>query len=217
MGLSIQNKAKEKTALLSLGLSVVVGVLLVAWPFVYAYINSSIIALGEFDDATPPAALVVAPEWIPAPPERLVIPAIAVDTAIELVGLASDGTATMGVPSRVDTVGWYKHGVRPGMRGSAVIAGHRSGKGVPEAVFYDLRTLEIGDEVVIMSADRIEDIFQVVRIETYDFDADTAEVFVSNDGTARLNLITCGGEWLPDEKVFDQRVVVFTELVTDVE
>lgn len=172
--------------------------------------------------APPPETLsaVIANEqgiWIPELPVRLVIPRIDVDAAVQYVGLAPSGTGEMDIPSNFTDVGWYKEGVRPGMRGSAVIAGHLNGKGVPKAVFYDLDTLEVGDEVVVMSAERVEDIFRVVKVETYDYDEETVEVFLSDDGTARLNLITCGGLWLTEEQRYSQRTVVFTELVTDVE
>lgn len=156
-------------------------------------------------------------EWIPELPVRLVIPAIEVDAEVQYVGLAESGTGEMAVPDNFTDVGWYAHGIRPGMKGSAVMAGHFNGKKTPQAVFYDLHTLEAGDEVIIMSADRIEDIFYVVRVETYDYDAATTDVFVSTDGKKRLNLITCGGDWMPDTKLYNKRTVVFTELLTDVE
>lgn len=156
-------------------------------------------------------------EWIPELPVRLVIPTIGVDAAVQYVGLSPRSTGEMGVPSNFTDVGWYEPGVRPGMKGSAVIAGHYNGRKVPQAVFYDLKALDVGDEVVIMSAERIEDIFYVVKVETYDHDAPTTDVFVSTDGKARLNLITCAGDWLADEKVYNKRTVVFTERMTDVE
>jgi len=156
-------------------------------------------------------------EWIPELPVRLVIPAINVDASIQYVGLAPSGTGEMDVPSNFTDVGWYMHGVRPGMQGSAVITGHYNGKEIPEAVFYDLDTLQIGDEVIVLSAERIEDIFQVVKIASYDYDSPTTEVFISTDGKKRLNLITCSGAWLPEENLYNKRTVVFTELLTDVE
>lgn len=156
-------------------------------------------------------------EWIPELPVRLVIPAIEVDALVQLVGLDESGTGAMGVPDNFTDVGWYKDGVRPGMKGSAVIAGHYNGKNTPQAVFYDLNTLEIGDEVVLMSAERVEGIYFVVKIESYDYDAPTTDVFISTDGRKRLNLITCGGDWMADQKLYNKRTVVFTELITDVE
>ncbi len=156
-------------------------------------------------------------EWIPELPVRLVIPTIGLDAAVQYVGLDQNGTGEMAVPSNFTDVGWYKDGVRPGMRGSAVMTGHYNGKGIPEAVFYDLDMLDVGDEVVIMSAERIEDIFSVVRVEIYDYNEAATDVFVSTDGKKRLNLITCSGKWLADEQRYDKRTVVFTELLTDVE
>jgi sortase A len=155
--------------------------------------------------------------WIPELPVRLVIPTIGVDAEIQYVGLAEDSTGEMAAPSNITDVGWYAGGVRPGMDGSAVIAGHYNGTHAPKGVFYDLHTLQPGDEVVVMSADRIEDIFYVVKVETYNYDDPTTEVFISADTKSRLNLITCGGKWLSDEKSYDKRTVVFTELLTDVE
>lgn len=156
-------------------------------------------------------------EWIPELPVRLVIPTIDVDAVVQYVGLDEDGTGAMGVPDNFTDVGWYKEGVRPGMEGSAVMAGHYNGKNTPRAVFYDLDTLQVGDEVVVMSAERIEDIYFVVKIETYDYDELTTDVFISTDGKKRLNLITCAGDWMPESKLYNKRTVVFTELLTDVE
>jgi len=154
-------------------------------------------------------------EWISELPVRLIIPAIAVDAHVQHVGVVADGSGNMDIPSNFSDVGWYEPGTRPGMIGSAVIAGHYNGKNVPRAVFYDLDKLQIGDEIIIKSAKRIEDIFQVVRIEAYDYDAVTTEIFLSHDGQRRLNLITCGGIWLPDVGMYDRRVVIFATSVMD--
>lgn len=156
-------------------------------------------------------------EWIPELPVRLVIPTLGVDATVQYVGLDSSGSGEMAVPSNFTDVGWYKDGVRPGMDGSAVIAGHYNGKGVPEAVFYNLQTLHVGDEIVIMSERRVEDIFTVVEVRSYEYDEAATEVFQSSDGIARLNLITCGGQWLSEEQRYDKRTVIFAELLTDVE
>lgn len=164
---------------------------------------------------TIPAQLLPTAE-LPARPARLLIPAIAVDAAVQYVGLESDGSGAMAVPSNFTDVGWYKHGVRPGTQGSAVIAGHYNGKDIPEAVFYDLDALRIGDEVTIMNASNtIERSFRVVKIASYEYDVPTTDVFISNDGRERLNLITCGGRWLAEVNRYDTRTVVFTERMVD--
>lgn len=160
------------------------------------------------------AEVVTPAEQIPELPVRLVIPAIDVDAQVQHVGLDVAGTGEMAVPSNFTDVGWYKEGVRPGMLGSAVIAGHYNGKGIPEAVFYDLSELEVGDEIFVMSAEKLESAFVVVEIATYDYDAETTEIFTNADGAARLNLITCSGQWLSGEAQYNQRTVVFTELLS---
>lgn len=147
-------------------------------------------------------------------PVQLVIPSIGVAAQVQTVGLADGGSGEMGVPDNFTDVGWYQYGPRPGMVGSAVIAGHLNGKGVPEAVFFDLGDLDIGDRVSIIAQDGSTLTFEVVQMRTYTYDAPTDEVFVSTDGKVRLNLITCAGSWVQDEKLYDKRTVVFTELVS---
>jgi hypothetical protein len=46
----------------------------------------------------------------------------------------------------------------------------------------------------------------------YNADDDTNEVFNNNDGVF-LNLITCAGSWDKDKQNYDQRRVIFTELI----
>lgn len=147
-------------------------------------------------------------------PVRLIIPAIQLSAAVQSLGLDANGTGDMAVPTNFTDVGWYELGTRPGMSGSAVIAGHYNGKNTREAVFYDLNTLQIGDEVLIVTEASTTQVFIVVRIETYAYDAYAGEVFFSTDGKQRLNLITCGGVWMPENKLYDKRTVVFTELRT---
>ena len=56
--------------------------------------------------------------------------------------------------------------------------------------------------------------FKVVRLAIYDYTASTTDVFSGDASLARLNLITCAGDWIPNQKIYNQRVVVFTELTT---
>jgi LPXTG-site transpeptidase (sortase) family protein len=146
-------------------------------------------------------------------PIRISIPAIGVDTPVEHVGLAGNGSGEMGTPLNALHAGWYDRGPRPGDPGSAVIDGHSTGRGVREAVFYSLGDLQPGDEIHVMDSARTTRTFMVTRIETYDYTASTNEIFMSGDGASYLNLITCSGSWLPTTKRFDKRIVVFSEFV----
>ncbi len=154
---------------------------------------------------------------VSAVPLRLRIPRIGVDATIQSVGLTTDGSGEMAVPTNFTDVGWYEKGPRPGALGSAVIAGHYNGRNVPRGVFFDLHRLETGDHVLVTDEARVTHTFKVVAVRTYTHDAPTAEVFVGTDMSARLNLITCAGNWLSALRVFEERTVVFTELVSESE
>ncbi|MEK7611879.1 MAG: class F sortase [Patescibacteria group bacterium] len=149
----------------------------------------------------------------PAEPIRLSIPIIGVDAAIQSVGLSKTGNGTMGIPSNFTDVAWYNGGVRPGTPGSAVIAGHLDGIKVPQAVFYNLKNLKPDDLVEVIDKEGRIFKFMVVEIKTYDYNAPAGDIFSGDSTKARLNLITCGGNWIKSKKLYDKRIVVFTELV----
>lgn len=146
-------------------------------------------------------------------PVRLLIPAIKVKAKVQTVGLVPNGVSEMSVPDNFTDVGWYGLGTLPGQPGSAVMVGHLNGKGVTEAVFYDLDQLVKGDQVIV--SDRFGQllIFTVVAVKIYDFDAPTQDIFLGDKSKVRLNLITCSGDWLVEKKLYDKRTVVFTELI----
>ena len=154
---------------------------------------------------------------VPSSPVRLRIPAIGVDAHVQSVGLAWQGTGDMGIPTNFTDVGWYKDGPLPGAPGSAVIDGHLDGKDVPQAVFYNLGKLRAGDLVEVEGEDGKTLQFRVLETKLYDYNAPTTDVFSSDVSKSRLNLITCAGDWDKSQKLYNKRVVVFTELVPNVQ
>ncbi len=148
-------------------------------------------------------------------PVRLRIPAIGVDAAVQSVGLSWRNDGTMAVPSNFTDVAWYNKGPNPGMPGSAVLAGHLDGKDVPQAVFFRLGDLKRDDLVEVTDEDGKKVQFRVIETKTYDYNAETSDIFANDGSKTRLNLITCGGNWDKTKKIYDKRVVVFTEKVSD--
>lgn len=143
-------------------------------------------------------------------PTYLNIPSINVSAAIYYVGLTSDGSMDikMGDLSRV---AWYQFGPRPGEIGSAVVAGHYGWSGTQGSVFNDLHNLKTGDSVLVTDTNGATIKFIVRETKMYDLDADTHDIFTSNDNKAHLNLITCYGTWLKSKKTYSNRLVVFTD------
>jgi LPXTG-site transpeptidase (sortase) family protein len=201
--------------LLSLG----VGLLSAGLSVFFQVRSQTIQGIQENNTPSPPTAILStiglgSSFEMPGKPVRLVIPAIGVDAAIQSVGLFWNGNGEMGIPTNFTDVAWYNGGPRPGMPGSAVIDGHLDGKTIKKAVFYDLGNLKSGDLVEVLDTSGKTLWFQVVRLATYDYNATSTDVFSGDASKARLNLITCAGNWIKNKKLYNKRVVVFTELVT---
>lgn len=145
----------------------------------------------------------------PGLPMRLKIPAINVDAAVESVGITSTGD--MGTPKGPTGVAWYKNGPRPGEVGSSVIDGHFGWENGIPAVFDNLYKLHKGDKVYVSDAAGVTYTFVVNESKSYDPKADTAGVFLSSDGKAHLNLITCEGAWNKTQKSYSNRLIVFAD------
>ena len=143
-------------------------------------------------------------------PTRLSIPKLEVDAYVERLGITATGN--MASPNGFSNVSWYKYGTIPGATGSAVMAGHDNGIYVP-GVFRRLNEMRIGDDVYVVSENGKQLHFRVTDIEVYPYDEAPLERIFNTTDKSRLNLITCTGEWLPNLKMSDQRLVVYTELV----
>ncbi len=143
-------------------------------------------------------------------PVRLQIPAIRVDAAIEQVGLTANGD--MDTPKDYDNTGWYTPGSRPGDPGNAVIAGHVDSK-TDIAVFWYLRDLRPGDEIVVVGDDGIARRFVVTLTEAYvRAAAPLTRIFGPTSG-AHLNLITCAGDFDRKKGAYDKNLVVYADYV----
>ncbi len=143
-------------------------------------------------------------------PLRLTIPTLKIDTAIESVGMTSQGA--MGVPKNIGNVAWFNLGPKPGEEGSAVIAGHLDWYGRLKAAFKNLNKLKPGDKMYVKNSQGKTISFVVREIRTYKSDADATAIFSSETGT-HLNLITCAGVWNKAKKSYTKRLVIFTDLL----
>ena len=142
-------------------------------------------------------------------PVRLKIPSINVDATFEYVGLTEEGA--MDVPKGPGNVAWFKLGTIPGERGSAVIAGHSGYKNNKMGVFDNLYKLRKGDKLYVEDEKGDITTFVVSKIQIYNSKANAGDVFISSDGKAHMNLITCTGFWNEAERTHSSRLVVFTD------
>ncbi len=142
---------------------------------------------------------------------QLTIPAIKVNAPVKALGLTSDGK--MAVPDNFTEVAWYSLGTTPGQNGNAVMAAHvDNGSSIP-GVFKHLSSLKIGDDIYVTDTNGATLHFRVNATKVYDYrTTDTDEVFGRSDA-AHLNFITCHGTFMPALNTYNERLVVFTELV----
>lgn len=150
---------------------------------------------------------------VAARPERLIIPSLQIDALVQQVGVKANGA--MATPKNFTDVGWYKYGTIPGQEGSAVIAGHvDNGLALP-GVFKHLSDLKIGDELYVQTIDGSKLRFVVQDIQKYSHTAVPTEEVFNARGAAHLNLITCDGTWIPTDKTYDKRLIVYSTLAAD--
>jgi LPXTG-site transpeptidase (sortase) family protein len=145
----------------------------------------------------------------PLLPTRLVVPALGIDAAVERVKVKDDGS--MANPKSFKTVGWYELGAKPGEPGNAVLAGHvNNGIGL-SGVFARLGEVEIGERVVVQGEGR--ELAYVVTAKTqYITDQAPLEDIFTLTGPSGLVLITCEGDWDPESRSYDRRLVVVARL-----
>jgi hypothetical protein len=135
------------------------------------------------------------PPALQGAPTRLRVGAIGVDTTLETLHLAKDGSLTP--PKDFARAGWYADGTAPGDQGPALIAGHVDSKRGP-AVFYKLREMEPGDRIDVIRGN-VTVHFTVVSTSWYPKTNFPADLVYGPTPDRQLRLITCGG-------VFDHRL-----------
>ncbi|HLQ30991.1 MAG TPA: class F sortase [Ktedonobacteraceae bacterium] len=145
-------------------------------------------------------------------PSRLIIPTIGINALVEPLGILPNGDLATPVRNPWEDVGWYNGGPHPGEHGSAVIDGHLDRpRGYP-AVFWRLRNLQVGSQVLVVNSDGKTLHFQVTSIAYYTPQSAPIQDIFGNSGGTYLNLITCAGDWIPTQHQTALRLVVYTSL-----
>ena len=139
-------------------------------------------------------------------PARIRIPAIDVDTKVIALGQQRDGS--LETPEDFALAGWWRGGPRPGAPGAAVIAGHVDSRRGP-AVFYELRALAVGEEILVEDKDGDTESFTVERLVQVPKDEFPTDLVYGYTRTPSLRLITCGGAFDRSVRSYRDNIVVF--------
>ncbi|MBO0705408.1 MAG: class F sortase [Candidatus Dormibacteraeota bacterium] len=124
---------------------------------------------------------------------------------VEKVGVDAQGN--IGVPSAPTNVAWYDRGPAPGQPGDAIINGHVDWTTGP-AVFANLRALQPGDGITVVTQSGQQLPFKVTGSKAYDANTRPPADLFATSGPPRISLITCTGPWDVGRKQYQQRLVV---------
>lgn len=147
-----------------------------------------------------------------AKPYSFTVPSLNLTVPVETVGLTSNGD--MDVPASETSLGWYENGAFPGNAGPAVLAGHT---GLPEkpSPFRKLESLKKGDTIKVKDVAGTTASFQIIETATYTPESAPRERIFGATTTARLAIITCSGEWIPKQKTYSHRLVLYSVRTSD--
>lgn len=123
----------------------------------------------------------------------------------------------MAAPDGPDIVGWFSMGPRPGQRGNVLMDGHvdwadRQTGIARTAVFYPLRNVQLGQDVVIDSDGR-RHTYRIRDTRLYAFDDASALSVLQPTSDAVVTLITCEGTFDRGAHNYSHRRVIIAGLV----
>lgn len=139
------------------------------------------------------------------------IPTLGIENVmVESVGL--NDKKAMDIPKDENNAAWYNLGAKPGELGNAVIAAHYDNKDGSPSVFYDIKKLKPGDELIVKDKNGKDLTFAVTDVKTYELEKFPLQEVFGASSKARLNLITCEGTFNTKSRLYSHRLVVFSEL-----
>jgi LPXTG-site transpeptidase (sortase) family protein len=147
----------------------------------------------------------VAPEL----PRMISIPSIQVNARILHLGV--DDKNVLKSPNNIFDTAWYQSSARPtDTKGAMLIDGHVSGP-TKHGVFYDIKKLKKGDDIVVERGDGQKIHFEVVEVMTTLAEEVNMSALLRSIDESKLglNLITCGGTFNAETNTFESRTQVF--------
>ncbi len=143
-------------------------------------------------------------------PTALRIESVGIEAPVRPVGIDAAGEYELPPGSEI---GWYRFGPTPGDAGSSVLAAHVDWNGRPGA-FFELQDAQIGDRVTVSYDDRSEASFVIVDVNRYAKSELPLDSLFERSGEPRLTLITCGGDFNPGLRSYEDNIVVIAEPVS---
>jgi LPXTG-site transpeptidase (sortase) family protein len=146
-----------------------------------------------------------------ADPKYIRLPTINAEGFMQGVGI--DQRGAVAVPNNIHMAGWFAESMRPGEPGLSIIDGHVDGR-QNDGIFKNLIKLQEGDEFTVTFGNETVKRFRVKKVSLVEAARSAAALFSRDVAVpSQLNLITCGGTFDQQTKLYDKRVIVVAELV----
>lgn len=209
------SKAKKITTRVLVALSFVMLEGILMWTMADSRISYSPLRSEVIAGVKPPKPVIKVNKAIEASPVLalsdmyLVIPKLYINAPVDPVGVTQTGE--MASPPSLQRIAWYKDGTRPGSQGSSVLAGHY-GDGQEAGIFRSLDKLEEGDVLEVRTKTSQSLKYKVYKKSIYKTaDVPLQELFNKYD-SKYLNLVTCVGDWDPNTKSLDKRLIIYARM-----
>jgi hypothetical protein len=147
------------------------------------------------------------------PPRQLSIGSVGIDMPIRATGVLADGQ--MQLPNDPNVIGWYKFGAAPGIDvGSTVLGGHIDTVKKGVGPLARLAAASEGDRITVTNSRGKPVRYEVTSVQRIAKAALPVDRLFRPDGPHRLAVITCGGQYLPDEGGYEDNIVVLARPMT---
>ncbi|MBP2322770.1 LPXTG-site transpeptidase (sortase) family protein [Kibdelosporangium banguiense] len=145
-------------------------------------------------------------------PTEISIPKIGAKSSLIPLGLNADETIQVPSVDQPMQAGWYEKASTPGEAGPAVILGHVDGHKKP-GIFFRLKEMAAGDEVLVSRQDGSTARFKVTRVEQISKKDFPTDAVYGDTVSPELRLITCGGVFDHTAKSYKDNIIVFASFV----
>jgi LPXTG-site transpeptidase (sortase) family protein len=141
------------------------------------------------------------------PPVRVELPQANINVTVEPVGVKSTGL--MDIPENVAIAGWYEYGADPdSASGTTVIAAHVDSVKYGLGPFSRLKRLGAGSAIVVTTSDGVAHSYVVQSLQNVPKKQLPVDEIFERDGSPRLILITCGGQFDTVSRTYSDNVIV---------
>lgn len=162
----------------------------------------------------PPVATVASYNVAPTLPKYIAIPTIGINNT-RIIQLGLTANSQIATPDNIYDTGWYKGSAKPGQPGAMFIYGHVS-SWTADGIFYNLKKLKPGAIITITRGDGQVYNYQVAETKVYPYNNVDMKAVLSpiDPDKPGLNLMTCTGQVIKGTSEFNERLVVFTNLLS---